>query len=168
MASPPRRIAISHCAACKYFKRKCPPDCIFEPYFPDNEPAKFECVHKVFTACNVGKMLKAVEADQRAEAANSLYFEARSRLDDRVYGITKMLSQLNREIQYIEAQTATIKSEIEKIKALVTSQTGASSSNYSSVGYLQPQLQPYQVSTSNPNSPRVDEPVAFTRNMTNP
>ncbi|XP_043717933.1 LOB domain-containing protein 23-like [Telopea speciosissima] len=121
MASPARTIATPHCAACKYFKKKCSPQCIFQPYFPSNQPKKFEVVRKVFSASSVSKILKDVAVDERAEAANSLYFEALCRLDDQVYGCTGIISQLQWLIQYTEAEFATIKAETEMIKALVIS-----------------------------------------------
>lgn len=48
------------CAACKYLRRRCPLDCIFSPYFPSNDPERFSCVHKIYGASNVGKMLQVI------------------------------------------------------------------------------------------------------------
>jgi len=46
------------CAACKYLRRRCPKDCVFSPYFPPNDPQKFACVHRIYGAGNVSKMLQ--------------------------------------------------------------------------------------------------------------
>jgi Lateral organ boundaries (LOB) domain len=46
------------CAACKHLRRRCAEDCILAPYFPATHPERFECVHKIFGAGNVARMLK--------------------------------------------------------------------------------------------------------------
>ncbi|KHN27634.1 Protein LATERAL ORGAN BOUNDARIES [Glycine soja] len=66
----------SPCAACKFLRRKCMPDCIFSPYFPPEEPQKFANVHKIFGASNVSKLLNEVQPHQREDAVNSLAYEA--------------------------------------------------------------------------------------------
>jgi len=48
------------CAACKYLRRRCPKDCIFAPYFPPSNLERFVCVHKIFGASNVAKMLQVL------------------------------------------------------------------------------------------------------------
>ncbi|KAM5557261.1 LOB domain-containing protein 27-like [Rosa sericea] len=46
------------CAACKYLRRRCPSDCVFAPYFPSNNPQRFDSVHRIYGASNVAKMLE--------------------------------------------------------------------------------------------------------------
>ncbi|KAK1426861.1 hypothetical protein QVD17_15541 [Tagetes erecta] len=77
---------ITPCAACKLLRRRCAEECPFSPYFSPNEPYKFAAVHKVFGASNVSKLLMEVPESQRADAANSLVFEANVRLRDPIYG----------------------------------------------------------------------------------
>ena len=48
------------CAACKYSRRKCHSNCIFYPYFPFNNTQRFACVHRIYGASNVGKMLQVI------------------------------------------------------------------------------------------------------------
>ncbi|CAI0375457.1 unnamed protein product [Linum tenue] len=57
----------SPCAACKFLRRKCTAECVFAPYFPPDQPAKFASVHRVFGASNVAKLLN--EGQQRRQAA---------------------------------------------------------------------------------------------------
>ncbi|GFP98508.1 LOB domain-containing protein 21 [Phtheirospermum japonicum] len=66
----------SSCAACKFLKRRCTPNCLFAPYFRGDEPKKFAKVHKVFGASNVSKILNEVAEDQREDTVNSLVYEA--------------------------------------------------------------------------------------------
>ena len=88
----------SPCAACKFLRRKCLPDCIFAPYFPPEEPQKFANVHKIFGASNVGKLLNEVLPHQREDAVNSLAYEAEARIKDPVYGCVGAISVLQRQV----------------------------------------------------------------------
>ncbi|KAK7825556.1 lob domain-containing protein 24 [Quercus suber] len=100
------------CAACKYLRRRCPSDCIFSPYFPPNDPQRFSCVHRIYGASNVGKMLQQLPSHLRSQAADTLYFEAQYRLQDPVYGCVGIISQLHQQINSAESQVAKIQAEI--------------------------------------------------------
>ncbi|CAI0476574.1 unnamed protein product, partial [Linum tenue] len=65
-----------------HLRRKCTPECVFAPYFPPDQPAKFASVHLVFGASNVAKLLNEIPAAQRDDAVNSLAYEAEARLND--------------------------------------------------------------------------------------
>ncbi|CAI0375458.1 unnamed protein product [Linum tenue] len=89
----------SPCAACKFLRRKCTAECVFAPYFPPDQPAKFASVHRVFGASNVAKLLNEIPAAQRDDAANSLAYEAEARFNDPVYGcvasnVAKLLNEI--------------------------------------------------------------------------
>ncbi|XP_038717814.1 LOB domain-containing protein 25 [Tripterygium wilfordii] len=86
------------CAACKFLRRKCLPNCVFAPYFPPEEPQKFANVHKIFGASNVSKLLNEVLPHQREDAVNSLAYEAEARLKDPVYGCVGAISVLQRQV----------------------------------------------------------------------
>ncbi|OIW09391.1 hypothetical protein TanjilG_20988 [Lupinus angustifolius] len=88
----------SPCAACKFLRRKCMPDCIFAQYFPPEEPQKFANVHKIFGASNVSKLLNEVQPHQREDAVNSLAYEAEARIKDPVYGCVGAISVLQRQV----------------------------------------------------------------------
>uniref|UniRef100_A0A2N9I6C5 Response regulatory domain-containing protein n=1 Tax=Fagus sylvatica TaxID=28930 RepID=A0A2N9I6C5_FAGSY len=98
--------------ACKYLRRRCPSDCIFSPYFPPNDPQRFECVHKIYGASNVGKMLQKLPPHLRSQAADTLYFEAQCRNQDPVYGCVGIVSQLHQQITIAESQLAKTQAEI--------------------------------------------------------
>ncbi|KAJ6358432.1 hypothetical protein OIU76_000190 [Salix suchowensis] len=106
------------CAACKYLRRRCPSDCIFSPYFPSNIPQRFACVHRIYGASNVAKMLQQLPAHLRAEAANSLYYEAQSRTQDPVYGCVGVISLLHQQIHSVESQLAKTEAEIAVLNSL--------------------------------------------------
>ncbi|GFQ03688.1 LOB domain-containing protein 23 [Phtheirospermum japonicum] len=102
----------SRCAACKHLRRRCPSDCIFSPYFPSNNPRRFAYIHKIYGASNVGKILQDLPVSHRAEAADTLYYEAYCRIKDPVYGCVGMITILNQQIYDAQCQLARIQGEI--------------------------------------------------------
>ncbi|RDY05426.1 LOB domain-containing protein 24, partial [Mucuna pruriens] len=100
------------CAACKNQRRRCPSDCIFSPYFPANDPQRFTCVHRIYGGSNVGKMLQQIPPYLREEAANTLYFEAQSRIQDPVYGCVGIISKLYQQIHETEIALTQIQTQI--------------------------------------------------------
>ncbi|XP_022939235.1 LOB domain-containing protein 15-like [Cucurbita maxima] len=123
---------ITPCAACKLLRRRCAQECPFSPYFSPHEPHKFASVHKVFGASNVAKMLMEVPESQRADAANSLVYEANLRLRDPVYGCMGAISALQHQLQTLQADLNAIRTEILKYKyreAIIPSPSSSSSSH---------------------------------------
>ncbi|KAL7107510.1 hypothetical protein ACP275_06G058900 [Erythranthe tilingii] len=107
---------VTPCAACKLLRRRCAQECPFSPYFSPHEPHKFASVHKVFGASNVSKMLLEVHESQRADAANSLVYEANVRLRDPVYGCMGAISALHHQIEFLHAELNAVRNEILKYK----------------------------------------------------
>ncbi|KAL7146693.1 hypothetical protein ABFS83_06G058500 [Erythranthe nasuta] len=107
---------VTPCAACKLLRRRCAQECPFSPYFSPHEPHKFAAVHKVFGASNVSKMLLEVHESQRADAANSLVYEANVRLRDPVYGCMGAISALHHQIEFLHAELNAVRNEILKYK----------------------------------------------------
>ncbi|KAL1348201.1 hypothetical protein HN51_024178 [Arachis hypogaea] len=107
---------ITPCAACKLLRRRCAQECSFSPYFSPHEPQKFASVHKVFGASNVSKLLMEVPENQRADAANSLVYEANVRLKDPVYGCMGAISSLQQQVQYLISELNAVRDEIIKYK----------------------------------------------------
>lgn len=117
MLGPPGTLnTITPCAACKLLRRRCAQECPFSPYFSPHEPHKFASVHKVFGASNVSKMLMEVAESQRADAANSLVYEANVRLRDPVYGCMGAISALQQQVQSLQAELNAVRAEILKHK----------------------------------------------------
>jgi hypothetical protein len=104
------------CAACKLLRRRCAQNCPFSPYFSPHEPQKFACVHKVFGASNVSKMLMEVPESQRADAASSLVYEAKARLRDPVYGCMGAISALQQQAQSLQTELNAVRREIMRYK----------------------------------------------------
>lgn len=115
----------SPCAACKFLRRKCQPECVFAPYFPPDQPQKFANVHKVFGASNVTKLLNELQPSQREDAVNSLAYEADMRLRDPVYGCVGVISFLQHRLRQLQMDLSCAKSELSKYQNLgITNHAG--------------------------------------------
>lgn len=157
---------VTPCAACKLLRRRCAEECPFSPYFSPHEPQKFAAVHKVFGASNVSKMLMEVPESQRADAANSLVYEANLRLRDPVYGCMGAISALQQQVQSLQAELNALRSEILRYKyreaasqiisshgALVSSvEEPISAESQQGLAQSQPQPQPPQKPSSLPSA----------------
>ncbi|KAJ8446809.1 hypothetical protein Cgig2_016119 [Carnegiea gigantea] len=108
----------SPCAACKFLRRKCQPECVFAPYFPPDQPQKFANVHKVFGASNVTKLLNELHPHQREDAVNSLAYEADMRLRDPVYGCVGVISLLQHQLRQLQMDLSCARSELSKYQNL--------------------------------------------------
>eukprot|EP01018_Ginkgo_biloba_P019069 Gb_40767 [translate_table: standard] len=126
------------CAACKLLRRRCAQECPFSPYFSPHEPQKFASVHKVFGASNVSKMLMEIPESQRADAANSLVYEANARLRDPVYGCMGAISTLHHQAQSLQAELNAVRAEILRYKYRESSMAAHTHSNSSSASMHQP------------------------------
>ncbi|CAL9057872.1 unnamed protein product [Musa banksii] len=112
--------AASPCAACKFLRRKCQPECVFAPYFPPDQPQKFVHVHRVFGASNVTKLLNELHPYQREDAVNSLAYEADMRLRDPVYGCVGVISLLQRQLRQLRVDLSAAISELSKYQSAAT------------------------------------------------
>ncbi|XP_020234471.1 LOB domain-containing protein 36 [Cajanus cajan] len=102
----------SPCAACKLLRRKCTQECVFAPYFPPDNPQRFACVHRVFGASNVAKLLNELSMAQREDAVKSLAYEAEARLRDPVYGCVGFISLLQQRLRQIQTELHNAKKEL--------------------------------------------------------
>ncbi|XP_073106846.1 protein ASYMMETRIC LEAVES 2 [Elaeis guineensis] len=115
----------SPCAACKFLRRKCQPDCVFAPYFPPDQPQKFVHVHRVFGASNVTKLLNELHPYQREDAVNSLAYEADMRLRDPVYGCVGVISILQHQLRQLQMDLSCAKSELSKYQSAAAAAAAA-------------------------------------------
>ncbi|KAL9674474.1 hypothetical protein QQ045_030746 [Rhodiola kirilowii] len=94
------------CAACKYQRRKCGPDCILAMYFPQERAnEEFMNVQKLFGVSNILKVLKKInEAHSRDEAVKCMIFHANARKADPVSGCYGIVLNLTKQIELYQAE----------------------------------------------------------------
>ncbi|XP_075483525.1 LOB domain-containing protein 1-like [Primulina tabacum] len=113
ISSPPQpAIILSPCAACKILRRRCAEKCVLAPYFPPTEPVKFTIAHRVFGASNIIKLLQELPDDQRADAVNSMVYEANARVRDPVYGCAGAICQLQKQISELQGELAKAQAQV--------------------------------------------------------
>ncbi|THU55255.1 hypothetical protein C4D60_Mb11t04640 [Musa balbisiana] len=64
----------TRCAACRYLRRRCCEDCALAPYFPSANPQRFACVHRIFGASNVARMLQIPETFPDCSCLTVLFY----------------------------------------------------------------------------------------------
>jgi hypothetical protein len=92
------------CAACKYQRRRCAPDCPLAPFFPPHQQKDFLNAHKLFGVSNILKIIKNLNPEEKHIAMSSIIFEANMRANDPVGGCYRILSGLHRQIAHYKAE----------------------------------------------------------------
>ncbi|KAI3975381.1 hypothetical protein MKX01_004468 [Papaver californicum] len=104
------------CAACKYHKRGCLPECPLAPIFTPNRREDVEAVYRVFTAGNFIKLLKLVKPDEQVLAAESLITEAKARVADPARGLAGTMHNLSHKLDDLRSELGLIKQQNELIR----------------------------------------------------
>ncbi|KAL3617996.1 hypothetical protein CASFOL_038317 [Castilleja foliolosa] len=92
------------CAACKYQRRRCTPECLLAPFFPADQHKMFQNVHKLFGVKNIQNLLKELSPDQKPMAMKSIKFHAAMRDKHPVYGCLFEIQQLTYQVQMAEEE----------------------------------------------------------------
>ncbi|MCL7026745.1 hypothetical protein MKW94_026134 [Papaver nudicaule] len=141
------------CAACKYQRRKCAPDCVLAPYFPHDQPKMFQNAHKLFGVSNIQKILKPLTPDLKREATKSIIYEANMRDKFPVTGCCTVIRQLQYQIGQAEAELRFVISQLSiyrqqnhmqtppqlQLGSLATAAVSSSSPDYNTLSLFQQQ-----------------------------
>ncbi|GLU14324.1 hypothetical protein SLE2022_309000 [Rubroshorea leprosula] len=92
------------CAACKYQRRKCTPDCILAPYFPHHRQRQFLNAHKLFGVSNITKIIKNLNLPDKETAMRTIMFQSDARANDPVGGCYRIICELHRQIECSKAE----------------------------------------------------------------
>ncbi|XP_042011660.1 LOB domain-containing protein 27-like [Salvia splendens] len=92
------------CAACKFQRRRCTPQCLLAPFFPADQPQVFQSVHRLFGVKHIQKLLKELHPDQRVMAIKSVKFHAAMRERNPVYGCLVEVQNLASQVQIAEEE----------------------------------------------------------------
>ncbi|GMH17597.1 hypothetical protein Nepgr_019438 [Nepenthes gracilis] len=95
---------IQACAACKYQRRKCVPDCILAPYFPPDHPKQFLNAHKLFGVSNITKIICNLSPPERDIAMRTIIYHSDARANDPVGGCYRIICDLQLQIEYYKAE----------------------------------------------------------------
>ncbi|XP_073114991.1 uncharacterized protein [Elaeis guineensis] len=100
--------ATQACAACKYQRRRCNPDCTLAPYFPADQQRQFLNAHRLFGVSNILKIIRDLDPVQRAEAMRSIIFQSNARAHDPVGGCYRIILELERQLEHDSAELALV------------------------------------------------------------
>ncbi|KAK2653380.1 hypothetical protein Ddye_013236 [Dipteronia dyeriana] len=108
------------CAACKYQRRKCAPDCILAPYFPHDRQRQFLNAHKLFGVSNITKIIKNLEPPEKDEAMRTIMFQSDVRANDPVGGCFRIIRELQRQIDFTKAELELVLHQLAICRAQTT------------------------------------------------
>uniref|UniRef100_A0ACD5Y302 Uncharacterized protein n=1 Tax=Avena sativa TaxID=4498 RepID=A0ACD5Y302_AVESA len=111
---PPSRIASASgqnqaCAACKYQRRKCNPDCPLARYFPADQQRRFLNAHRLFGVGNIQRTLRETPPELRNDAMRALIYQAEVRAYDPVGGCYRVVQIHSRELYLLRAERDALK-----------------------------------------------------------
>lgn len=87
------------CAACRFQRRRCSPDCPLAPFFPANQPKLFQSVHSLYGVGHILKILSKLPDDvQKEEAMKSIQYESNIRQLHRVHGCYGVIIHLQQKV----------------------------------------------------------------------
>ncbi|XP_061370332.1 LOB domain-containing protein 22-like [Gastrolobium bilobum] len=92
------------CAACKYQRRKCAPDCILAPYFPHDRQRQFLNAHKLFGVSSITKIIKDLDPHDKDQAMRTIIYQSDMRASDPVGGCYRYIQDLQANIEYYRAE----------------------------------------------------------------
>ncbi|GAB4842535.1 hypothetical protein Ancab_012509 [Ancistrocladus abbreviatus] len=92
------------CAACKYQRRKCVPDCILAPYFPHDRQRQFLNAHKLFGVSNITKIIRNLNPPDKDIAMRTIIYQSDVRAKDPVGGCYRIICDLHHQIEYYKAE----------------------------------------------------------------
>eukprot|EP00250_Pteridium_aquilinum_P002817 c13043_g1_i1 orf=1-810(-) len=105
-------VSTQACAACKYQRRKCSPDCPLAPYFPPDQPKQFLNVHRLFGVSNVLRILRQVDPAMKADTIKSIVYEADAWERDPVHGCLGLISILQSQVEALKSEVDRARNEI--------------------------------------------------------
>jgi len=105
------------CAACKYQRRKCAPDCILAPYFPHDRQRQFLNAHKLFGVSNITKIIKVVSPHDKDQAMRTIIYQSDMRATDPVGGCYRYILDLQAQIEYCRAELELVLQQLAVFRA---------------------------------------------------
>ncbi|CAM0904608.1 unnamed protein product [Alopecurus aequalis] len=101
------------CAACKYQRRKCNPDCPLAPYFPADQQRRFLNAHRLFGVSNILKTLRRLKPELCDAAMQSLIYQAEMRAIDPAGGCCRIITDLQHTYNLELAELSTLQQHLD-------------------------------------------------------
>eukprot|EP00253_Pinus_taeda_P011400 PITA_11400 len=131
------------CAACKYQRRKCSPDCPLAPYFPPDQPRQFLNAHKLFGVSNILRILKQLPDDrQKSDAMKSMVYQANAREKDPVHGCFGIIVMLQTQVERLKEELELVRSQVMLLDQQFENKVDPYNSNLPAQQHQQQHLQP--------------------------
>ncbi|KAJ7963179.1 LOB domain protein [Quillaja saponaria] len=105
------------CAACKYQRRKCAPDCILAPYFPHDRQRQFLNAHKLFGVSNITKIIRHLNPQDKDVAMRTIIYQSDVRAMDPVGGCFRIIQDLQDQIEYNRAELELVLQQLAMFRA---------------------------------------------------
>ena len=134
------------CAACKYQRRKCAPNCPLSPFFPPHRSKDFLNAHKLFGVGNMLKTIKNLSPQQKQVAMETIIFESNARDNDPIMGCCRIIHMLQRQYAYYKAEYELVLRQLAAQMARPTIFQEQSNRDIYNPSHfqIQPQIQPQQ------------------------
>lgn len=116
------------CAACKYQRRKCEPDCVLAPYFPHDRQRQFLNAHKLFGVSNITKTIRHLDQPFKDEAMRTIIFQSDVRANDPVGGCYRIIRDLQRHIDYCKTELDIVLHQLAYCRAQAVAAAAAAAS----------------------------------------
>ncbi|WOL08387.1 LOB domain-containing protein 7-like [Canna indica] len=113
------------CAACRFQRRKCKPNCIFAAFFPADKKQIFENAHRLYDVRNMEKMVEHLDPEQRAEAMKTIIYESEVHAADPIGGCRRIIGKLETELQLACAELDHVRRELEASRGRAQAMVGA-------------------------------------------
>ncbi|KAK4782301.1 hypothetical protein SAY86_016403 [Trapa natans] len=109
-----KRSSSNACAACKYQRRKCTPECQLAQYFPSDKPGVFKNAHRLFGVKNILNILKSIhDPAQKTDAMTSIIYQANLREMFPVRGCCHLIDSYYAQIQLLEEELHAVHSQLD-------------------------------------------------------
>ncbi|VAH69401.1 unnamed protein product [Triticum turgidum subsp. durum] len=112
------------CAACKYQRRKCNPDCPLAPYFPADQQRRFLNAHRLFGVSNILKTLRRLKPELCDAAMQTLIYQAEMRAMDPVGGCCSMIIDLEHTSELLSAELAALQQHLDMCRQAASGVAG--------------------------------------------
>ncbi|OEL16195.1 hypothetical protein BAE44_0022787 [Dichanthelium oligosanthes] len=117
MAAPGGGGAGAACAACKYQRRRCTPECPLAEYFPHDRPRVFRNAHRLFGVSNILKTLARAGPEKRREAMHCIIYESQAWDIYPASGCVPIIHGLQQRIRQAELDLRSVHANIQAYRA---------------------------------------------------